>query len=451
MNKAQETLILTHDLEKLVWRLSLPSIAAMVFLGLNTVADAFFIGQLLGKTALAGVALANPFIAIVMGLGYGIGAGAGNVLSIALGARDTHQQKQLMATVAVLCMFSGTLMSILLYGYTPQLIRMVGGTGLVLNYGVTYLRTVLWLTPFWAYALTLNMLIRAEGKMKTSAKMILYALLVNITLTPCLIKFFHMGIAGAAWATNISMLVLALQGFVYFYKGKASFKSNILTTRYDLGTSLHVLKAGLPSFMFNLMALLQALVVFYVVARIGSEKQIAFYAATNILYLFLMTPLHGLMRALQPVAGINFGAMQYKRVKESFFAFSKKGMLLILPLWGVLMLFPEPIIQLILPDAHISSLDLRYFRIYVFSMPFLPIVFMSLALLPAINQSLYATRIVLGRQLLLYVPIMLILPKFLGLAGIYWGSSLVNIMIFTWTLLVLQKQLKYYDTLTSHD
>lgn len=442
MNKAQETLILTQDLQKLVWKLSLPSIAAMVFLGLNTVADAFFVGQLLGKTALAGVALANPYIAIVMGLGYGIGAGAGNVLSIALGANNTDRQQQLLGTVAALSLVCASVLAGGLYVFAKELLQMIGGRGPMLDYGVAYLRTALCTAPIWVYALSLNMLIRGEGKMLKSAQMIFYTLLANVILTPCFIKYFHMGVVGAAWATNIGMLLLAVQGFLYFFKGKASFQSDIKSMSCEVETGQLVLQAGFASFMFNLMSLVQALVVFYIVAGIGSAKQIAFYAATNVLYLFLMTPLHGLMRALQPVAGINFGASQYLRVKESFLLFSKKGILLILPLWALLILFPQPIMQLILPDASISATDLIHFRIYIFSIPFLPIVFMSLALLPAINQSLQATRIVLGRQLLLYIPVMIVLPRFLGLSGVYLGSSLVNITIFVWTLLVLDKTMK---------
>jgi putative MATE family efflux protein len=444
INNEQEQLILTGDIKKLIWELSLPSIAAMVLFGFNTVSDALFIGQLLGKTALAGVALANPFIAVLLGLGYWIGTGAANILSISLGAKDDRTQQQLLGNVASLTLLLSFIFAVLVYFCAERLISLTGGQGDVHAFGVSYLKTALWATPIWVYALSLNMLVRGEGKMKQSAMMILYALLVNIIMTPFFIKVLHLGVSGAACATNIAMFLLALQGFIYYFRNKNSFQGDIISIEYNKEIIKKILVSGLPTFIFNLMALIQAVIVFYVVNYLGSEKDIAFYAATNVLYLFLMTPLYGLMRAYQPFAGINFGAKQYHRVKDGFIIFNQKGYLLILPFWFFLMIFPDMVIPIILKDTIITTQDIWNFRIYLLSLPFLPIVFIALSLFPSIDKSSHASLIVLGRQLFLYIPLVLLLPKLLGISGIYWGSSLVNIIIFIWTIVLLKKTMKLY-------
>jgi Na+-driven multidrug efflux pump len=438
LDKRKDSELLSGDLNSLVWKLSLPSIAAMVLFGLNTVSDAFFIGQLLGKTAIAGVALANPFIAIVLGAGYWIGTGAGNQLSICIGANDTKQQGKFLGTVAIQSLVLGGFVFLGLYTFSDKLIALTGGSGTVLQFGVDYLSTVLFAAPIWIYALSLNMLIRAEGNMKQSAWMIFRALLVNIVLTPLFIKGFDMGVEGAAWATNAGMLVLLMDGYFYFLKNKSSFESNATSFRYDAGTAKKILVSGLPAFIFNLMALIQAVVVFYVVNDLGSDRDIAFYAATNVLYLFLMTPLYGLMRAYQPLAGINFGAGELSRVKTGFIAFLRSGYVLILPFFILLLLFPSWVLHALVPELVISKDDLLHFRVYLISLPVLPLVFMALTLFPSVNKSSLASIIVLGRQLILYLPVMLVLPRWMGIPGIYYGSTLVNLLIAMLTLVMVR-------------
>ena len=115
LEQDQKALILSHDIKKLVWKLSLPSIASMVLFGLNTVSDSIFVGQLIGQAALSGVALAGPLTAIVLGFGYWIGTGAANVLSIALGADDKKTQQGILANTAILTLAMTLLFALPIY------------------------------------------------------------------------------------------------------------------------------------------------------------------------------------------------------------------------------------------------------------------------------------------------------------------------------------------------
>lgn len=435
-NDQQKTFVLQQPLRKVMWTLSLPAMAAMVLFGLNAFMDTVYIGQLMNQTALAGVALAYPLTSIIMGLGTWTGTGAGNLLSIVLGRGDEATQEKILGNATVWMLWTTVVVAVPSYIWAESLIRLMGGTGEVLAYGTTYFKTTLLAAPFWVYGLGLNFIVRSEGKMKEAAIMMSYGLVVNLVLTPIFIHYFQMGVAGAAWATNIGMLLYCWVGYRYFKKGKASFKSNIDSLAYEVPVLLEIAKLGFPGFILNLMGLVQAVVVFNVITYIGTEDDLAFFAAANRIHLFLITPLFGLMRALQPVVGINFGAEQYDRVKASFTLFCTTGFFIMFPFWLLMTVFPATSLQLVLPDMAFTPDDLWHFQIYSSVLPFFPIVFMALTYLPAIEQPKYASLVALARQLIFYIPVMLIFPQWLGIGGVYYGATLID-FILTGMLLYL--------------
>ena len=435
----QKKLILNAGLTKVMWKLSLPAILAMVLFGLNAFMDTVYIGQLMDEIALAGVALAYPLASIMMGLGSWAGTGAANLLSIALGKDDTGTQEKIMANSALVMLITTGIFAIPAYFFAEPLIRMMGGSGQVLAYGVTYFKITLLASPFWVYGLGLNFIIRGEGKMKTAAIMMSYGLIVNLILTPLFIHYLEMGVAGAAWATNIGMLIYCIVGYIYFQRGKASFKSNINSLVYDKTVFQSILKMGFPGFILTIMGLVQAIVVFNAIVGVGNQNDLAFFAAANRILLFIMTPLFGFMRALQPIIGINFGAGFYDRVKDSFILFTKTGFYIVAPFWLMLTVFPETSIRLVLPDMAISTQDLFNLRIYMLVLPILPFVLMSLTFFPAINEEKYGSIIGLARQLVFYVPVMLILPGYFGIDWVYYGSTLIDVVVGIWIFLVVRK------------
>lgn len=437
--KDQKEFILNGNLTKVMWKLSLPAILAMVLYGLNAFMDTIYIGQLLNETALAGVALAYPLTSMAMGVGSWVGTGAGNHLSVLLGKNDNETLKKVIPNSTLFTLVGSLVFAVPCYLFATPLIQMMGGSGEILWYGVRYFKITLLAFPLWVFGLQLNMIVRAEGKMMTAALFMVYGLVVNLILTPLAIIYLNMDVDGAAWATNIGMLVYCIVGYLYFVRGRASFESNINAIFYDNEVFKSILKLGFPGFILSLMGLIQAIVVFNAVVNHGTDEDLAFFAAANRILLFLMTPLFGLMRALQPVEGVNFGAGQYERVKKSFLLFCKTGLWLVLPFWLFLMLFPELGIQMVLPNKVMTATELIDFRVYMAIIPFLPFVFMALTHLPAIEQPKYASIIGVARQLVFYVPVMLLLPKWMGISGVYYGSTLIDIIVTLWLGYIVYK------------
>lgn len=445
LRQQQKKFILHDDLRKVMIKLSVPAIIAMVLYGLNAFMDTVYIGQLLSEDALSGVALAFPLTNLMLGIGSWIGMGAGNKISILLGEDDMNIVKKVMPNANLITILASLLFALPTYFFAEYLIKMMGGTGDVLIYGVRYFKITLIASPLWIYGLQLNFIVRAEGKMKTAAIMMTYGLIVNLILTPLFIIQFNMDVDGAAWATNIGMLIYCIVGYIYFKNGRASFPTKIWTLEFDKTTFNDILKLGFPGLIMSIMSLIQAIVVFNAITKIGDTADLALFAAVVRIQMFIMTPLFGLMRALQPVVGVNYGAGQYDRVKQSFILFCKTGFWIVFPFTILLILFPQQSVHLVLPDIVLSEEAILNFRIFMAIIPALPFVFMALTFMPAINRPKPASMIGLARQLVFYIPVMLFLPKWTGISGIYWGSTVIDVIITVWVLTVIYQSFKKLD------
>lgn len=436
----QKQFILTGNLWKVMVNLSWPAVIAMVLFGLNTVLDAIFVGQFVGETALAGVSVAYPLSQISVGFGSLIGVGAGSVLSIALGARDKHTQERLLGNVNGMSLIVTAIYMVLGLIFSTQLIQMMGGTGEALAMGSSYFRVTIFGALFWIYGLAGNMIIRAEGKMKMAALIMGSGLAVNALANYILIVVLDMGVEGAAWGTNIGMLVYTLLGWLYFGKGHASFKSKIFSLRRDKDITKSMLRLGIPSLLMVVMSLVQAIVVFNALSKYGTISDVAFYGVVYRVFMFLLTPVFGLMRALQPVIGINYGAKQYARVISSYKIFAVAAILLLLPVWIVSMVAPGSVLGLMLKDQLFTGAQFTYFRVYMAILPVLSFIFMAMTLFPSIGKGKPAATIGIARQMIFYVPVMLILPKIVGISGIYFGSLAIDLVIVLWTIYLVKRE-----------
>jgi putative MATE family efflux protein len=438
----QKQFILEGNLKKVMWELSWPAVLAMVLYGLNAFLDAVFVGQLMNKSALAGVGIAYPLSQITLGLGSLVGTGAGTALSIYLGAGDKSKLHNLLGSVNGLSLLLSLPYTVLAYVFAEPMVRMMGGTGEILAYGTEYFRVTALGSVFWVHGLAVNMTVRGEGKMKTAAWMISLGLLVDVALKPLFIATFGWGVQGAAWATNAAMVVYSVVGLLYFAKGRASFDTAWRTLRIDPSIRKQIVSLGMPGMILTIMGIAQNVVVYNAVSSHGTANDVAFYAACNRIFLFMLTPLLGLMRALQPVEGINYGAQRYARVKRAFSLFGLVGVAFVLPFWLVMMLAPNAVLSFLLPGYKFAAQQLLDFRIYILVLPLLPYVFNGLVLFPCLERAKLASVVALLRQVVLYLPAMWLLPRLAGVSGVYWGTTAIDVAIFALVLVLVNRELR---------
>lgn len=438
----QKQWILKGNLWRVMIDLSWPAVIAMVLYGMNSVLDAIFVGRFVGETALAGVSVAYPLSQISVGFGSLIGTGAGAVLSIALGAKDQSTQKKLLGNVNLLSLLVTALYLVLGLLFSSQMMRIMGAQGEALLLGDQYFRITILGSFFWVYGLAGNMIVRAEGRMKMAAVMMGTGLAVNAAANYLLMVVFPLGVAGAAWGTNIGMLAYTLVGWFYFGKGHASFRSKIASVRWDKTIGTSILRLGMSSLIMSVMSLVQSVFVFNALARYGTTADVAFYGVVYRIFTFLLTPIFGLMRALPPAIGINYGAKQYDRVIRSYRLFAIAALVLTLPFWLLSMAAPGSVLGLMLKDQALTGVQLTNFRVYMAILPLLSFIFMAMTLFPSIDQGKPAAMIGIARQLVFYVPVMLLVPGWMGVSGIYYGSLAIDAVIVLWTMLMVRKEFR---------
>ncbi|GAB0157789.1 MATE family efflux transporter [Chryseobacterium sp. Alg-005] len=434
----RKAFILNGEVKKVMWETSWPAVAAIVLYGINNFLDAIFVGYLINTQALAAVGMAFPLSQIVLGFGRLVGTGAGATVSIWIGENRQDKLYTLFGSYNFLCIFFSLLCTVPAYIYAHELMAMMGAKGNLQTIAVEYFRTTLIGTVFWIYGLALNMLIRAEGKMKTAAAMIAVGLVIDIILKPIFISGFGMGVSGAAWATNCGMIIYSILGFYYYAKGKSSFVTDWKSISFDAEISKRILKLGLPEMILSVMGVIQSIIIFNAIAAYGTEDDISFFTVLNRFFLFLLTPLFGLMRGLQPVVGMNFGAGQFERARKFLKTYILAGIAIVFPFFFIALFFPEPLIGLMLPGYSVSSHQILDFRLFFSVLPLLPVTVLALSYYPAVNESKKASFLVFLRQLILYIPLMLILPHYFGVKSIYWGSAAIEITVAVVTLFLLK-------------
>lgn len=441
-NQTQRQLILEDNLWKVMWKLSWPAVIAMILYGLNVVFDAIFVGHFVGETALAGISMVYPLSQFPLGLGSMIGTGAGAALSIWIGQNDRKAQSRLLGHVNVLILLVSAGTMLIGFWATPGLLRSLGAEGQVYQYGLSYFHVVLIGTVLWIGGLAYNMIIRAEGKMGTAALIMGIGLLANIVANYFFIAVLKLGVQGAAWGTNLAMLIYVLLFFYYCHAGHASFETHERKFYFEAPVIKRIISLGIPNLLMALMTVFQGLVIMKSLNRYGSTEDIAFYGVVFRLFNFLLTPIFGLMRALQPTLGINYGAKQYQRVIRSYWVFTVAALAMILPFFILTMLFPESFLSLMIPGKAFADTAIANFRIFLALLPLMPIVFMGMTYAPAVEKPGLSAIFLLARQLVLYIPLMIILPRYWGIDWIYRGSFCIDAFLAAVILWVVLRDFK---------
>ena len=431
MSNTKQTLreeIRTWDMMRLMIKLSPVAVLAMSVNSINMFVDGLFVGQFLGEDALSAISLAFPLAFITNGFAAMIGVGASSILSIAIGENDDSKQRKIFGTVVVLSVIFGALLIAFGWYFAGDLIAAIGGAGDILEMGTLYYRTLILGAFFQLFAVGLNMVIRAEGNIKDAMRIAIIGTVSNIILNPIFIGYFDMGIAGVAYATILSMVVFSLLDILYFVTKRASYPVDL--TYYKLEKSLvrPIITVGVSAMMLQIMFVVQQLVVFKMIDLYGDNSDIAFMGASYRVMILMLVPGFGFSSALQPVAGINYGAKDYARVKKAFWIFGISSTTLTTILLIVFVSFPRLILGLLLPDTIFTGEDILNFRLMMSPGFLFSFFFMGIILYQSIGNAKMAGMVMLLRELVFFVPFVIVLPIWFGITGIYATPIIQNVI-----------------------
>lgn len=408
----------------LIGRLAVPTIVSMLVTSFYNMADTFFVGRI-GTSATAAVGVAFPVMAIIQALGFFCGHGSGNSISRKLGAQENDAAEELAATG----FFGGLLLGCLVLAagiiFLTPLSRILGSTETILPYTKDYLRIILIGAPYMTAQFVLNNQIRFQGNAFYAMIGVGIGAVLNIVLDPVLIFGFHMGISGAALATVISQFVsfLLLLGGVRF---SGCIPVRLKNVRFSRELLLEIAGGGLPSLFRQGLGSI-ATMTLNIAANPYGDAAIAAMSVVSRISMFAISALIGFGQGFQPVCGFNYGARKYARVREAFW-FCVKVSTLFLFLIAILgFLFSGHLIAIFRDDPEVIHIGTAALRFQCATLVLNGWIVMNNMMTQTMGKTLYASLLASARQGLFFIPILLIMPRFLGLMGIQMAQAAADV------------------------
>ena len=437
MQDDMKTQLLTKPPKQLLIQLSIPAVMGMFVIGLYPLMDGIFAGQIIGQVAMAACGVAMPLTYINSGIATLLGMGSASVLARALGRGDQGVVNKVMGNLifwVLVCSAITTVGGLLL---APYFLDLVGATGEIKALGIRYLHIIFLGSVFVNFTQSANMVIRGEGLMKKAMLIMALGAGMNIALDPILMMALgDFAIEGAALATVLSQITQALVTYHYFRKQSQQVKIGPIRIEKEL--SGQVFAVGVSAMMMQLLFMIQQTLLYKMAFQYGGEMHGTLMAAAIRMYGFSFIPLWGMSQALQPVVGTNFGAKRYDRVAASVRVFSWGGLLLAGFFWILALALPGQILQLFGVEASLIAQGVGYFRLFYMAFVLYGVMVMAVTFFQAIGDGKKASLIVLGRQLVVFVPLALLLPQWLGVAGVWLAQPLVDtviILIGVWLMI----------------
>lgn len=384
---------------------------------------------------LGAISIAYAFTLINNGIAVLVGIGSASVLSRAVGRKDQKTIDSVMGNVFVLTLLMSSVVTVLGYIFAPQLLHVVRAEGEMHELGVKYLRIVYLGSIFVNFGQAANMVMRGEGKMALAMAIMGSGAVLNIVLDALFIIVFKQGIEGAAIATVISQAVFALATFFYFL----CFSKNVKFKSFKLEKSLvgETFAVGMSAMFMQVLSLVQQTVMYSTLKKYGGEDQVILMGAFFRYMMLAFIPLWGLSQGFQPFAGTNFGAGLFERVKKGTFLFYGFGVVLAAIFWLVFLASPESVLSLFIKDnPALVAAGKTNATLAFLIFPLMPIMILNITLFQALGKAKPAGFLAISRQLVLFVPAVLILPHFLGVRGVWVAGLFVDSLLVIISIII---------------
>ena len=425
MKQDMKTQLLTKSPKELLFKLAIPGIIGMLVIGLYPFMDGIFAGRLIGDYAMSAISVSMSLTIINGGISALIGVGSASIVSRAIGKGDKETIDKIFGNFCYWVILFSAIITIAGLIFAPHFLDMVGAEGNIKELGVRYLRVVFFGSLFVNFAQAGNMTMRGEGALKQSMMIMGTGAILNIMLDPILMKLMgEYAIEGAAIATVLSQIVQALLTFHYFLK-KSSFVK-IHTVKKYKAIYREMFSIGSSAMMMQMLFAVQQTFLFKQAFVYGGDNWGILMSATMRLYMFSFIPLWGMSQGLQPVIGANFGAKQYGRVQDTMKIFMYGATILAAASWIPSMFCSDTLLSLFSVRHEIIEAGVKNFKMFYSTFILYGIMIMTLTFFQSIGDGKKAGIIVLLRQLVLFIPAVLLLPKLFGVSAVWWAEPLVD-------------------------
>ncbi|TCT15408.1 putative MATE family efflux protein [Natranaerovirga pectinivora] len=444
VNFRQKRSLGEEKISRLLFNLAFPSIFAMTVNALYNIVDTIFIGKWVGDLGIAGLAIAFPIQMLIMGFGQLIGIGAASAISRSLGAGDKERAEKVLGNSFTSLLFLSGIFAIIGLVFTDFILVLFGATETILPYAKDYVTIIFMGSVFFAFAVNLNNIVRAEGKAVIAMFSMVIGAVLNIALDPIFIYFLDMGIKGAALATIISQFVSFLFVMTYILSGKSALKLKLQHLKADFKIMKEIVSVGFSAFAKQSTNSFFAIIVNNTLRVFGGDVAITIFGIVNRIIMFLFLPMIGIVHGMQPIVGYNYGANKIKRVKQTI-----NLTLIVATVFAVIgwingMVFGGFIVRAFTEDPYLISEGARVFRIVILMLPLVGIQFVGATLFQSLGKAIPALILSMLRQFIVLAPLVIILPRIFGLEllGVWIAFPISDIIASGITIFLITRQLK---------
>ncbi len=433
----------SQKISSLLWKFFMPAFWGVILNSLYNIIDRIFIGQGVGAEALSGVSAVFPVMIAMMAFGMLVGMGAGVRISISLGKGDYKIAERVLGNAFVMMLITSAAITIIGFAIKEPMLRMFGVNDETIGYANEYLNIILMGSVFNVVGFSLNNLIRSEGNPRIAMVSMMISAGSNLVLDPIFIFGLGMGVKGAAIATVISQILLVVWVIWHFKSSRAVVRLKMVNFKLDRDIVWFILSIGFAPFSMQLASSLVQGTFNKQLMLFGNDYAIGAMGIINSVSMLIVMSIIAMNMASQPIIGFNFGAKNYRRVKETLVIVLKGATAVSIVGFILIQLFPSAIISIFNTDnAELMSIGTHGMRLALAAIPIVGFQIITGNFFQSIGKAGKAAFLSLLRQVIVLIPLLIIMPHFMGISGVWVASPIADVISAVICYLFLANEMK---------
>ncbi|MDR1617015.1 MAG: MATE family efflux transporter [Syntrophomonadaceae bacterium] len=419
----------TGSINSLLWTFSVPAIVGMLANASYVIINRIFIGHAVGGIAIAAITLTFPIFIIFMALVMLIGVGATTLISIRLGQQKVGEAEAIMGNALSLLLLVPTVCCVCMYFYIEPLLIIIGANESTLPYSTDYLKVLMPSMILMSVSMGMNNIIRAEGNPVTAMLTQLFGGIVNIFFNYIFVMRLGWGVQGAALGSAMGQVFAVVWVMSYFFRPNHSYlKIRFRNLFIKINHVRGIVAIGFAPFIMQITTSIQQFILNRSLVVYGGDVALAAFGIVGTLAQLLVMPIVGLSQGAQPIIGYNYGARQYYRVRETLKKAVIYSTVLSVISWGAIRLFNGQMVGIFISNEPETTVMATHALLTFFAVMFIVgFQVVCSSYFQAIGKPLQATILLLTRQVLFLIPLLLILPRYIGLEGVWISPPISDV------------------------
>ena len=420
-NKKETLALGTKPVGHLLLQYALPAMVAMTAASLYNIIDRVFIGQVVGPMAISGLAITFPFMNLGAAFGAAVGVGSSTSISVKLGQRDYQTAEQLLGNTVTLNLIIGVAFSVVSLIFLDPILRFFGASDHTLPYARAFMQIILLGNVASHMYFGMNAVLRAASKPRKAMMATIMSVGLNIVFDFIFIYWWRWGIRGAALGTVVAQSI-ALTWQMKFFADKRQLL-HLKRGIYRLKGSLVklILSIGISPFLMNATACVIVIFMNNQLVRYGGDLSVGSYGIANALSMVFMMFVMGLNQGMQPIAGYNYGSQQFDRLRRVVDISIMAGVCIMTVGWLVAMFLPHAVARLFTSDPQLIKMSVKAIRLNMLVFPVVGAQMVITTSFQGIGKVQLSIFLSLSRQLIFLLPLLLVLPLFFGIDGVWYA------------------------------